>query len=86
MASSSERFEPTPEGGALDAGMKGKDVDEYARLAHRLRDTMNQEGDASGDKRHAEVEGYANLARVNVRTYDRAVVFLHYEPRREASS
>jgi dihydrofolate reductase len=28
-------------------------------------------------------EGYANLTRVNVRTYDTGVVFLHYEPRRE---
>lgn len=31
-------------------------------------------------------EGYANLERVNLRTYDTGVVFLHYEPRREASS
>lgn len=29
-------------------------------------------------------EGYANLERANVRTYDTGVVFLHYEPRREA--
>jgi hypothetical protein len=29
-------------------------------------------------------EGYANLERVNLRTYDTGVVFLHYEPRREA--
>ena len=28
-------------------------------------------------------EGFANLERVNVRTYDTGVVFLHYEPRRE---
>jgi dihydrofolate reductase len=28
-------------------------------------------------------EGYANLERVNLRTYDTGVVFLHYEPRRE---
>ena len=27
--------------------------------------------------------GYANLERVNVRAYETAVVFLHYEPRRE---
>jgi dihydrofolate reductase len=27
-------------------------------------------------------EGYANLERVNLRTYDTGVVFLHYEPRR----
>lgn len=29
-------------------------------------------------------QGYANLERMNVRTYDTGVVFLHYEPRREA--
>jgi dihydrofolate reductase len=29
-------------------------------------------------------EGYADLERVNLRTYDTGVVFLHYEPRREA--
>ena len=29
-------------------------------------------------------EAYANLERVNLRTYDTGVVFLHYEPRREA--
>lgn len=29
------------------------------------------------------LQGYANLKRVNVRTYDTGVVFLHYEPRRE---
>jgi dihydrofolate reductase len=29
------------------------------------------------------VEAYANLDRVNVRTYDTGTVFLHYEPRRE---
>jgi dihydrofolate reductase len=29
-------------------------------------------------------EGYANLERVNLRTYDTGVVFLHYEPRRKA--
>ena len=28
--------------------------------------------------------GHANLERVNLRTYDTGVVFLHYEPRREA--
>jgi len=30
-------------------------------------------------------EGYAKLERVNLRTYDTGVVFLHYEPRREAT-
>ena len=29
-------------------------------------------------------ESYANLERVNLRTYETGVVFLHYEPRREA--
>jgi dihydrofolate reductase len=29
-------------------------------------------------------EGYANLERVNLRTYDTGVVFLHYEPRHES--
>src|SRR5918994_6028728 len=29
-------------------------------------------------------QGYANLERRNLRTYDTGVVFLHYEPRREA--
>jgi dihydrofolate reductase len=32
------------------------------------------------------LQGYANLERVNVRTYDTGAVFLHYEPRRESSS
>jgi dihydrofolate reductase len=30
------------------------------------------------------LQAYARLERVNVRTYDTGVVFLHYEPRREA--
>ena len=29
------------------------------------------------------VPSYARLKRVNVRTYDTGVVFLHYEPQRE---
>ena len=29
------------------------------------------------------LKGYENLERVNVRTYDTGVVFLHYQPRRE---
>jgi dihydrofolate reductase len=31
-------------------------------------------------------QGYANLERVDLRTYDTGVVFLHYEPKRDASS
>lgn len=31
-------------------------------------------------------EGYVNLERVNVRTYDTGALFLHYEPRRDARS
>jgi dihydrofolate reductase len=31
-------------------------------------------------------QGYADLERVDLRTYDTGVVFLHYEPKRDASS
>jgi dihydrofolate reductase len=31
-------------------------------------------------------QGYANLQRMDLRTYDTGVVFLHYEPKRDASS
>jgi dihydrofolate reductase len=31
-------------------------------------------------------QGYANLERVDLRTYDTGVVFLHYEPKRDPSS
>jgi dihydrofolate reductase len=31
-------------------------------------------------------QGYENLERVDLRTYDTGVVFLHYEPKRDASS
>ena len=36
-----------------------------------------------GRRLFPSLPGYARLKRVNVRTYDTGVVFLHYEPQRE---
>ena len=38
----------------------------------------------AGRRLFPELEGYARLRRVGVRTYDTGVVFLHYEPQRGA--